>query len=174
MAKRIIAIGGEPAAGKTTLMRKILKQYPTLKPFKFGLVRGQYCEERNLYFIGVYDDSTFSGTDKLSMAVQPVFLKFIDYIKEGTIVFEGDRLFNSSLFEKVKCQLYVLQADPETLKARHIERKDDQPEKFLRARKTKTENIIANHNVIILKNNTQDESEKAFQTILTAIENGQN
>ena len=73
MANRIIAIGGEPASGKTTLMKSILKNF-SLKKFKYGFVRGYYND--NIYFIGIYNNDVFSGTDKLSMAVQPHFVKF--------------------------------------------------------------------------------------------------
>ena len=66
----IIAIGGVPASGKSTLMKKVIKEYKPLKTFKYGLIRGLYDKEKNLYFIGIYDDSVFCGTDKLSMAVQ--------------------------------------------------------------------------------------------------------
>jgi uridine kinase len=31
MAKRVIAIGGEPASGKSTLMKSIISEFPGLK-----------------------------------------------------------------------------------------------------------------------------------------------
>ena len=103
MANRIIAIGGEPATGKTTLMRRIIKHYGKFNTFKSGLVQGMYNKEKQLYIIGVYDSSLFSGTDKLSMAVQPHFIRMIHkQLQDATIVFEGDRLFNQSLFDVVE------------------------------------------------------------------------
>ena len=46
------------------------------KTFKYGLVRGMANDKLNI--VGIYDKSLFSGTDKLSMAVQPHFLKFVE------------------------------------------------------------------------------------------------
>ena len=82
---KIIAIGGEPATGKTTLVKSILMRFKPLKKFKYGLVQGLYNERLKLYIIGVYDGSIFSGTDKLSMAVQPDFIKLIGKLEGCTI-----------------------------------------------------------------------------------------
>jgi dephospho-CoA kinase len=172
MANIIIAIGGEPASGKTTLMKRILKEFLPLKKFKFGLVRGLYCEKRKLYFIGIYDGSVFSGTDKLSMAVQPVFLTLLDKIKNGVFVFEGDRLFNQSLFDKKQCKIFVIEANKQILKLRHEQRADNQTEKFKKAKKTKIKNIKQNNEVTILLNNTKEESENCFTTIIQNIKSG--
>ena len=171
MAQRIIAIGGEPASGKTTLMKKIMRNYAPLKNFSFGLVRGTYNLKQNLYFIGIYDDSTFSGTDKLSMAVQPHFFKLLDKLQDATIVFEGDRLFNQSLFDKYNCDIIVVEADRETLHKRHKKRADNQTEKFKKAKKTKIANIIAKNKVRIMPNNTEKESNKLYKTIIETINN---
>jgi len=171
MAKRIIAIGGEPASGKTTLMKKVMRNYAPLKNFTYGLVRGTYNLKQNLYFIGIYDDSTFSGTDKLSMAVQPHFFKIIDKLQDATIVFEGDRLFNQSLFDKYTCDIIVIEANKETLHKRHEKRADNQSEKFKKAKKTKIANIIAKNKVTLMPNNTEKENENLYKTIIALIKN---
>jgi dephospho-CoA kinase len=169
MANRIIAIGGEPASGKSTLMKKIIKDFLPLKTFQYGLVRGLYCKDRNLFFIGIYDDSVFCGTDKLSMAVQPHFIKLINKIKDGTFVFEGDRLFNQSLFDQTKCDIYVLRATQKTLEQRHESRNDNQTDKFKKAKKTKVENIIHKNSATLLPNNTKAESENCHNVLIKAI-----
>lgn len=174
MAKRIIAIGGEPASGKSTLMKRILKEHLPLKTFSYGLVKGLHSKERNVYFIGIYDNSVFCGTDKLSMAVQPDFIKLTNNISEATFVFEGDRLFNQSLFDQKKCEIFVLEVSDETLAARHNQRQDNQTAKFKKAKRTKIQNIKSNNAVTILPNNTTEESEQCLQTILKAINDGQN
>lgn len=174
MAQRIIALGGEPATGKSTLMKRILKEFKPLKTFSYGLVKGLYSEEANVYFIGIYDQSVFCGTDKLSMAVQPVFVKLLDKIEEATFVFEGDRLFNQSLFDQKECEIYVLEVSEETLKARHESRNDNQTSKFKTAKRTKISNIKNNNKVTILKNDTEEENKACFNTILKAIKNEQN
>lgn len=174
MAQRIIAIGGEPATGKSTLMKRILKEYAPLKTFKYGLVRGLYSSDHEVYFIGIYDNSVFCGTDKLSMAVQPAFIKLLNRKPNSTFVYEGDRLFNQSLFNQKKCDIFVIEANEETLKARHKQRNDNQSEKFLKAKRTKIQNIKEKHSVKMLPNNTKQDAQTCLETILKAIQNEQN
>ena len=169
MAKRIIAIGGEPASGKSTLMKFILKQYKPLKTFKYGLVRGLYNKENNLYFLGIYDNSVFCGTDKLSMAVQPHFLKLLKELPEAIFVFEGDRLFNQSLFDKQECEIVVLSVTDQTKKERHKQRNDNQSDQFKKSKKTKIKNILSKNKVTIIKNDTEDDNQKAKKIILNLI-----
>lgn len=169
MAKRIIAIGGEPASGKSTLMKYILKQYKPLKTFKYGLVRGLYNKENNLYFLGIYDNSIFCGTDKLSMAVQPHFLNLVEKLPKATFVFEGDRLFNQSLFDKKDCEIIVLNVTEETNKERHKKRNDKQTEQFKKSKKTKIKNILSKNKVTILNNDTEEDNKKVKETILKLI-----
>jgi len=169
MARRIIAIGGVPASGKTTLMRKIIEKYKPFVGFKFGLVRGLYSNAHDLYVIGIYNKSLFSGTDKLSMAVQPDFMKMINKVKTGTIIFEGDRLFNQSLFDKIKCDINVILVDDDVCEQRHRQRKDNQTDKFKKAKHTKIQNILENNKCNIFYNNTEQESEELFNEIIKKI-----
>lgn len=168
MAK-IIAIGGIPATGKTTLMREIIKLNFPLTIFKYKLVRGLYNKKTNVYIIGIYDESLFSGTDKLSMAVQPDFINLTNKLNKATFIFEGDRLFNQSLFNKVKCNIFVLQVDQDIINLRHLKRNDKQTDNFKKAKQTKIQNIINNYNLTILKNNTKKESESNLKKILNII-----
>lgn len=169
MVKRIIAIGGEPATGKTSLMRGVLKNFDDLKKFKYKLVRGYYSPKENVYIIGIYNQELFSGTDKLSMAVQPSFIEFIPKTKNATIIFEGDRLFNQSLFEKVECEIFILEADEEIKHQRHIDRKDSQDQKFLKAKKTKIQNIKNQNKFELLINNSNRDLQKNTQKILKKL-----
>lgn len=157
MVKRIISIGGEPAVGKTTIVKKVMKDF-VLTPFKYGLVRGQYDKVRKVYFIGVFDDTTFEGTDKLSMAVQPDFIKLINYLDGGTIIFEGDRLFNNKLFNNdYPFTKLIITASKEVKDLRHKLRNDSQTETFLKSKKTKIQNIIdTNEDVVIMDNSLED------------------
>ena len=169
MAKRIIAIGGVPATGKSTLMKEIIKECMPLKTFKYKLVRGLYNIDKKIYIIGIYDNSVFSGTDKLSMATQPDFIEFINKIPEYKIIFEGDRLFNQSLFNKVECEIIVLSVDKDIIEQRHHIRQDSQSNQFKKAKDTKIKNILDNNNVVLLNNNTNEDSIKAKEYILNLI-----
>lgn len=165
----IIAIGGVPASGKSTLMKKVIKEYKPLKTFKYGLIRGLYDKEQNLYFIGIYDDSVFCGTDKLSMAVQPHFFKLIDKLPQARFVFEGDRLFNQSLFDKYDCEIVVLNANEKTIDQRHKQRSDNQTDRFKKAKQTKINNILNKNEVTVLDNNTEQDAENLFNHIIKLI-----
>lgn len=169
MAK-IIAVGGIPATGKTTLVRSILNNFKPLTNFKYGLIQGVYNKVLKVYIIGVYDNSTFAGTDKLSMACQPQFLKFINKLhKDAIILFEGDRLFNQSLFDKQQCDIFVLKASNDILIDRHIDRKDNQTERFIKAKKTKIDNIISNNVVQIFNNDSVEHSKYIEEQIMDLI-----
>lgn len=166
---RVIAIGGEPACGKTTLMRMLKSKYDT-SPFKYGKVKGEYDVLNNVFFIGVFDGSTFEGTDKLSMAVQPDFEDFLENYATGVVVFEGDRLFTPSLFEKFLCEIFILTTENDLLDVRHKRRKDNQSETFLKGRKTKITNIMASHACCLLPNNDFEQMEYNINVIKQRID----
>ena len=147
--RKIIAVGGSPGTGKTTLFRKFMegKTWEKVEPKK--LLPALYCKELDLYILGKYEEGeTFAGTDKLSMAVQPVATEFV---KETTsnVLFEGDRIFNQSFLEMcmdlpVDLQVVFLKVPDGTLKERYAERGSDQSEQFLKGRATKYSNLLSN------------------------------
>jgi hypothetical protein len=145
---KLIAVGGEPATGKTTLMFKIIDMaddWKVCKPEK--LLDALYSKKLNTYILGKYEKgSTFQGTDRLSMAVQPDAEKFIDKLDNANVLFEGDRLFNSKFLEYIsqlteQLQILVLEVKNDIIKQRHIDRADDQDDKFINSRRTKIANI---------------------------------
>jgi dephospho-CoA kinase len=155
----VIALGGEPASGKTTLLKRIRKNFPNLTQFKSGLVRGEYCPYNKVYFVGVFDDTMFEGTDKLSLSVQPSFIEFVRNTPDAKIVYEGDRLFNASVFEQLRSVIFLLELSPSIHKARHAQRGHEQNETFLKGRKTKIENTKNTFNHTILHNDYEKDIE---------------
>jgi len=156
---RVIAMGGEPATGKTTLMFKLISMaddWQTVKPEK--LLDAMYSKKLNLYILGKYvnDGNVFQGTDRLSMAVQPdatAFFSNLAYESNAddhnvNVIFEGDRLFNGKMLDRLSelfpndFSILILQVKDSTLDQRHIDRKDDQDDKFKNSRKTKISNIM--------------------------------
>jgi len=140
---KCVAIGGVPATGKTTLMKNIINILQPKKKFKYGLLRGYI--QKDISILGVYKaNDVFAGTDKLSMAVQKDYQKYIDKIMMNTI-FEGDRLFTKNnlldICKKYETKIIILENDKQTLQERHIERGDNQSEKFKKGRATKINNI---------------------------------
>ena len=142
---RCVAIGGEPATGKTTLVSDVFERLDSPKGFKFGLVRGHLNKDLNIALVGIYGTGgTFLGTDKLAMNVNPHFYKYAEK-QNRNIIFEGDRLFTLKNVQMLQglyeTRVIVLKAAPEVLHKRHTERGDGQSDKFLQGRKTKISNI---------------------------------
>ena len=148
---RVIAMGGEPATGKTTLMFKLISMandWEVIKPQK--LLDAMYSKKLNLYILGKYadDGNVFQGTDRLSMAVQPDAVTFFESLETGNVIFEGDRLFNGKMLDRLSelfpndFKVLILTVKDSTLDQRHIDRKDDQDDKFKNSRKTKISNIM--------------------------------
>ena len=146
--KNIIAVGGEPATGKTTLMWRIIDSatdWQKIEPKKtLSAIRS---ESLNLTILGKYDRSEqFAGTDRLSMSVQPSATEFIKEAT-GNILFEGDRLFNRKFIDAIiSCacpfSLVYIETCSNELHNRHVSRKDTQTETFLKSRQTKYSNIV--------------------------------
>jgi energy-coupling factor transporter ATP-binding protein EcfA2 len=150
MAIKIIAIGGEPGSGKSTLMKKLMCNLGEFKQ-EFDQVKlVPYHRLENIYVLGKYEDGeVFGGTDKMSMATQPEVIKFLESLSSDSIVIlEGDRLFNSSFLEhcvdKYDTTILYLQTNKDIRKERCKERGSDQNETWLAGRETKIGNILTN------------------------------
>ena len=165
--RKVIAVGGVPGTGKTTLFRKFMedKTWEIVEPKK--LLPALYCSELDLYILGKYEDGEiYAGTDRLSMAVQPVAQEFV----EGTtsnILFEGDRLTNSKFYNfllklpNTEVKFIILTTFKDILQDRYTSRGSNQSEVFLKGRDTKIENITSNFEymdtIIEFRNNTMQE-----------------
>lgn len=145
---RIIAVGGVPGTGKTTLMKKLifeLGKFELKKDVK--LVPYLHNPEKNLYILGEYpDNEVFGGTDKMSMACQPEVIKWLNTLpSDSTILFEGDRLFNNSFLthcqDNYDLKIVILDAKPATRDARYKQRGSEQNETWLSGRVTKVKKI---------------------------------
>jgi broad-specificity NMP kinase len=152
--RKLIAVGGQPGTGKTTLFRKFIegKKWIEVEPAK--LVSALYNEEMDLYILGKYQEGeTFAGTDRLSMAVQPELQKWIQ-THNCNILFEGDRIFNQSFLEfamglpNTDLQVIYLKTPKEILEQRYKDRGSDQSEQFLRGRETKYSNLLSNFDLM--------------------------
>jgi broad-specificity NMP kinase len=148
--RKLIAVGGQPGTGKTTLFRKFMegKEWLEVEPAK--LITAMYNVERDLYILGKYHEGeTFAGTDRLSMAVQPAVQQWIQS-HNCNVLFEGDRIFNQSFLEfamglpMTDLQVVYLKAPKDLLEQRYKDRGSDQSEQFLRGRETKYSNLLSN------------------------------
>lgn len=142
--KHLTIIGGLPVSGKTTIMKQIREQLGQGVKRQYGLLRYETYPDHVV--LGIYDDSTFAGTDKLSMAVMEDTLLFL---KENTkkVLLEGDRLFTSKFITatqdlgyNVNILICVVDNLNEILH-RYKKRGQMQNQKFLKGRHTKIQNI---------------------------------
>ena len=176
---KIIAIGGEPAVGKTTLIRQFFSNYSPWLRFKYKKLYGHYNKKLHLVILGVYSaKEVFSGTDRLSMSVQPDFEEFIDINKKWekhnpnyNILFEGDRLFNLKAIKKAETNmnLKVYLLEIKHVDSRHKDRNDNQSEKFIKGRQTKINNIkeYLNDRYEILVNDSDADLKRNYNKILS-------
>jgi pantothenate kinase len=151
--KTLIAIGGLPATGKSTIMKKFMEGLTWVRQEPRKLVVTMYNKEHDLHIVGDYSDPNekFPGLDRLSMAVQPEAIKWLQET-ESNVLFEGDRLFTGSFLEEalkltdagqLDLKIIFITADPKLVEARHVDRADTQSEKFIQGRETKLDNIRA-------------------------------
>lgn len=148
--RKLIAVGGQPGTGKTTLFRAFMQNHEWERVEPKKMLPALYCKALDLYVLGKYEDGeTFAGTDRLSMAVQPIAQCFVTETKSN-ILFEGDRIFNQSFLEfsmglpDTDLQVVYLKVPDAMLKQRYADRGSDQSETFLKGRATKYSNILSN------------------------------
>lgn len=148
--RKLIAVGGQPGTGKTTLFRKYMEGKTWIECEPAKLVSAMYNEKLDLYILGKYQTGeTFAGTDRLSMACQPPLQEWIR-TNNSNILFEGDRVFNQSFLEyamalpQTDLQIVYLKTPKDILEQRYIDRGSDQSEQFLRGRETKYSNLLSN------------------------------
>lgn len=170
--RKIIAIGGEPATGKSTIMKRFISDVQGFAEVELEkLVPTLYNVIADLHIMGKYPEGEkFGGTDRYSMAVQPQAVKFVNTHNESNILFEGDRLFNQSFLELLadlpdtELQIIYITADPALVEKRHVDREDTQNEKFLKGRKTKYENLRSNFTLMpytkVFENNNEEDLAK--------------
>ena len=175
--RNIVAVGGVPGTGKTTLFRKYMEdmEWVSAAPCKF--VTSSYNKERDLYVLGKYEEGeTFAGTDRLSMSVQPPLQEWVSSTTSN-ILFEGDRVFNQSFLEfcmnlpDTALHIVYLNAPKELLEQRYKDRGSNQSEVFLKGRATKYNNILSNFELMPYTTEFSNTTFEEQSIVLTFIKN---
>lgn len=140
---KVIYMIGLPGCGKSTVMKKFMEQceWSTERPVDLldSHVSG------NIRVLGKYEEGeTFSGTDRLSMAVSPKAVEFVESQPDEIILGEGDRLNNKGFLKACGDNLTILHltVSDEERQRRYKERGSDQSEKFIQTVRTKVGNIV--------------------------------
>jgi hypothetical protein len=143
---------GVPGCGKTTLMRNKLNALEANERgenVQEGLVRYHKFEKQKTIVLGVYDDSTFAGSDKLSKGVGPKFRQWLldneEKYKEWDILSEGERFSNNptldAMFATGNMTLVLVQVSDEELEKRRAARNNTQNETWMKGMQTRMTNL---------------------------------
>jgi len=158
---KIIGLIGEPAAGKSTVFRKLIATLGGSSIQKQGLVTYTLYHDDKVIVAGIYDEQVFSGTDRLSKGVGPQFREWIAQKNENpewdgwTFYWEGERFSNSKFFDffRDECSdvtIYYLTADEKTLNERNANRSNQNPS-WRKGMATRMRNLREGYSVEIVE-----------------------
>lgn len=153
MSAALVYLLGYPGAGKTTLMRELVGELgqptPALAPFAHVFYNPPSQVVPYAVQLG-RDRGPMSGTDALSMSVNPLACAFIDRALYPLVLAEGDRLANARFFDAATTagyalRLYLLRTTPEEARQRAEARGSHQDPRWTRGRHSKIDNLAARY-----------------------------
>lgn len=182
LKRQILAVGGVPATGKTTIMREFLARFGPWESVRIGkTLVAHYNAKADFYVLGDYSDEaeTFAGTDRLSMSVQAEAVDFLEKLKpQSKVLYEGARLFTGSFFDACQkasrgYEILEITAEPKTVSERHRVRGDKQPKTFLKTQESKVRNVVRSpehwRSVTSMSNNTPEDQEAILSHLAAFI-----
>ena len=142
---KLIYLIGLPGTGKSTIMKQFMANRDWKQERVIDLLDTHVSGR--IRVLGKYEEGeTFSGTDRLSMAVAPKAIEWMNTAPNEVIIGEGDRLNNKAFFEAAKSvgdlTIIHLTVSDEERQRRYDERGSDQSEKFISTVRTKVKNIV--------------------------------
>ena len=153
---RITYYIGVPGTGKTTLMRSLLNEYRKVEPDEFvsdGHVKYHRFNKQKVIVLGIYDDSTFAGTDRWSKSAGPKFRQWLldnrGAYSDWAVYGEGERLSNQpsmdAMFAEEQMNLVLLTVSEEELERRRAARNNTQNESWMKGMRTRIGNLCAKY-----------------------------
>jgi ABC-type dipeptide/oligopeptide/nickel transport system ATPase component len=149
---KIVGLIGEPAAGKSTVMRKFIASLNSEGTVvKDGLIVYTLYSEDKVIVAGIYDEQVFSGTDRMSKACGPKVREWLTRMNGNfewdnfTFYWEGERFSNSKFFDFFynECSdviTYFLTANEVTLNERNANR-SQQNDTWRKGMRTRMNNL---------------------------------
>lgn len=114
-----------------------------------GMVKYHKFEKQKVLILGIYDESTFAGTDRLAKSCGPKFREWLvtnaETYEGWELVMEGERFMNDKslplLFQQESMKLVCLKVTEEELERRRKARNNTQNETWLKGMKTRVANV---------------------------------
>jgi ABC-type dipeptide/oligopeptide/nickel transport system ATPase component len=153
---KIIGLIGEPASGKSTVMRNFISTLGEGLVVKEGLVVYTLYKDEKVIFAGKYEPGvTFCGTDTLSKGCGPKYREWIQTMNTNplyddfTFYFEGERFSNSKFFDFFfkdcpNVKIFYLEADDSVLEERNKNR-SNQNDSWRKGMRTRIMNLKNNY-----------------------------
>lgn len=140
---KLIYLIGMPGCGKSTVMKTLMGRIGEFKTDRPIDLLDSHVHS-NVRILGKYEEGeTFSGTDRLSMAVSPKAVEYFSTNPDEIVVGEGDRLNNKKFFDVFEDKVIIhLTVSDEERQRRYQERGSDQSDKFIQTVRTKCNNIL--------------------------------
>lgn len=140
-----ILLIGACGSGKTYVMKQIISLLDS-RNAKANLFRFQIDNEKKIAILGVYDGTTFEGSDRLSMGIMKDAYKFrkLQIENKWTVICEGDRFTNSTfinIFDPVIIKITNSGEAGRKLRNSH------QSERHIKAIETRVSNINSHYTV---------------------------
>ena len=156
---------GVPGCGKTTLMRGKIEELRKVEQDELvadGMVKYHKFEKQKVLVLGIYDESTFAGTDRLAKSVGPKFREWLvanaETYEGWQMIMEGERFMNDKslplLFQQESMKLVCLEVDEDELERRRKARNNTQDPKWMKGMATRVQNVCNTyaHEVVNLVN----------------------
>jgi hypothetical protein len=151
---------GACGVGKTWVMKQLIKLKGANLTYKIGMI--YYHSNSLVNIIGKYDNSTFEGSDRLSMAAVKDIAAFMVRNYDKINIYEGDRFTNSTFITAASPIIVKIQGHGD--EGRRL-RGSQQTDRHIKSIATRVSNISAHHDV--------ENSDEALFLILKLIEDAE-